>query len=68
MNKIKVFRAKNDLTQEKLAELCGLSRVAVNAIERSRAHPRESTKLKISRALGCPVDDLFNEEGEINDK
>lgn len=49
----------NDLTQAELAGLAGITRASVNAIEGGRMVPSVLLALKLARALGVTVDDLF---------
>ena len=63
-NTLRVQRAMRDLTQADLAELAGITRVSVNAIEGGRMIPSVLLALKLARALGVPVDDLFTLAGE----
>ncbi len=65
-NKLREFRFKNDeITQESLAELVGVSRQTIIAIEKGRFNPSVKLALKIARALRCRVEDLFIiEEGD----
>jgi len=65
-NKLREFRFKNDeITQESLAELVGVSRQTIIAIEKGRFNPSVKLALKISHALRCTVEDLFIiEEGD----
>jgi putative transcriptional regulator len=65
-NKLREFRFKNDeITQESLAELVGVSRQTIIAIEKGRFNPSVKLALKIARALRCTVEDLFIiEEGD----
>ncbi len=58
-NSLKVHRAMNDLTQAELAGLAGITRASVNAIEGGRMVPSVLLALKLARALGVTVDDLF---------
>jgi putative transcriptional regulator len=62
-NTLKVQRAIRDLTQADLAELAGVTRRSVNAIEAGRMVPSVFLALKLARALGVPVDALFNLNG-----
>ncbi len=62
-NTIKVQRAIRDLTQAELGELAGVTRKSVNAIETGRMVPSVLLALKLARALGVSVDDLFNLAG-----
>ena len=59
-NPLKVQRAMRDLTQADLAELAGVTRASVNAIETGRMMPSILLALKLARALGVSVDSIFN--------
>ena len=59
-NTLKVQRAMRDLTQADLAELAGVTRASVNAIETGRMVPSILLALKRARALGVSVDAIFN--------
>jgi putative transcriptional regulator len=59
VNTLKVHRAIKDLTQAELADLAGITRVSVNAIEGGRMVPSVLLALRLARALGVPVDELF---------
>ena len=65
-NKLREFRFKNDeITQESLAELVGVSRQTIIAIEKGRFNPSVKLALKIARVLRCRAEDLFIiEEGD----
>ena len=58
-NKIKEIRTKLGLTQAQLAEIVGVSRVSIVAIETGRYIPTIETALRISQALRTPVDQIF---------
>ncbi|HEU4754469.1 MAG TPA: helix-turn-helix domain-containing protein [Armatimonadota bacterium] len=58
-NSLRVQRAIHDLTQAELAERAGITRASVNAIEGGRMIPSVLLALKLARALGVSVDDLF---------
>ena len=62
-NQIKVQRAMRDLTQADLAEMAGVTRRSVNAIEAGRMVPSVLLALKIARALGVTVETIFNLDG-----
>ena len=62
-NTIKVQRAMRDLTQAGLAELAGVTRRSVNAIETGRMVPSVLLALKIARALGVSIETIFSLEG-----
>jgi putative transcriptional regulator len=56
---MKVRRAMRDLTQADLAELTGITRKSINAIETGRMVPSVLIALKLAQALGVSVEDLF---------
>ncbi len=58
-NTIKVERAKKDLTQEKLAEMVGVSRQTINSIEKGKYVPSTVLALKMSGIFGIPVNDFM---------
>jgi putative transcriptional regulator len=59
-NTLKVQRAMRNLTQADLADLAGVTRRSVNAIEAGRMVPSIVLALKLARALGVSVDALFS--------
>lgn len=56
---MKTHRATHDLTQEDLAQLVGVTRKSINAIEAGRMVPSTVLALKLARALGVTVEALF---------
>lgn len=62
-NQLKVQRAMRDLTQADLAELAGITRRSVNAIEAGRMVPSVLLALKLARALGVSVETIFSLDG-----
>ncbi|MEJ8803625.1 helix-turn-helix transcriptional regulator [Pontibacter sp. H249] len=64
-NNIKVERAKKDITQEQLAEVLGVTRQTINAIEKNKYLPSTLLALKMSAYFGISVNELFIlEEGD----
>lgn len=61
-NHLKVARAKKNLTQAALAEAVGVSRQAVNNIEKGNFNPSTLLALKMSEVLGATVEELFELE------
>lgn len=59
-NTLKVHRAIHNLTQEQLAELVGVSRKTINAIEGNRFVPSTVIALKLAKALRVPVEEIFS--------
>lgn len=58
-NDLKVQRARKNLTQEKLAELVGVTRPTINFIENGRFVPSTILALKIARVFGVPFEEVF---------
>jgi putative transcriptional regulator len=59
---LKVHRAMHDLTQSELAELAGITRKSINAIEMGHMVPSTILALKLARVLHVPVETLFSIE------
>jgi putative transcriptional regulator len=63
-NKIKVFRAVHDWTQEELAQRVGVTRKTINTVENGVYVPSALLALKIAQAFGVPFEEVFQlEEG-----
>lgn len=58
-NKIKVFRAMRDITQETLANELGVTRQTVLAIEKGKYDPSLDLAFKIARFFKVPIEDIF---------
>jgi putative transcriptional regulator len=58
-NTLKVQRARMDWTQEELAHRIGVTRKTVNTIENGVFIPSTYLALKMARAFGVPVEDIF---------
>lgn len=52
-------RESKGLSQEKLAELCGVHRTYIGGIERGERNPTLRTMLKISEAIGVPLSEII---------
>ena len=64
-NSIRVERAIKRMTQAQLAELIGVSRQTIVAIESEKYVPSTVLSLKIARVFDKRVDDIFElEEGD----
>ena len=59
---LKVQRAMRDLTQADLADLAGITRKSVYAIEMGHMVPSTILALKLARALDVTVERLFTIE------
>ena len=60
LNNLEKLRKSAGLTQQELSESADVSRKSINAIENGIYVPSTVLALKISRTLGCKVEDLFN--------
>ena len=58
-NRLREERARLDLTQAQLAELVGVSRKTINTVENGIFIPSTVLALKLAKALGTTVEDLF---------
>lgn len=58
-NKIKVFRAMRDITQEKLAEEVGVTRQTIIAIEKNKYVPSLELAFKIARTFNETIENIF---------
>ena len=58
-NHIKKYRTQKGLLQQELADLCGVSRQTVNAIENNKYDPTLELAFKLAQALDTTVDHLF---------
>ena len=63
--KMKSARAAKDLSQQQLADLVGVSRQTINAIEKGDYNPTIRLCIAICKALDKTLDDLFWEAGYI---
>lgn len=66
-NKIKVYRAIHNLTQEQLAEKIKVSRQTVIAIESDKYLPSLGLAFKIARLFKIKIEDIFSYEGETDE-
>lgn len=60
--KLKAARVERDLTQAELAELIGVTRQTIGAIEKRDYNPTINLCLKICKVLGKTLDELFWED------
>lgn len=58
-NKLKVYRAMHDFTQEQLADKIGVSRQTVIAIESDKYLPSLGLAFKIARLFKVKIEDIF---------
>lgn len=58
-NKIKVYRAMKNISQEELALAIGVTRKTINTVETGKFIPSTVLALKIARYFGVPVEEIF---------
>ncbi len=58
-NRVRQYRKDGGLSQKALAELLGVSRQAIHAIESGAQIPSTSLGLRMARVFGCAVEDVF---------
>lgn len=59
-NKLKVYRAMHNLTQEQLAEKLEVTRQTIIAIESGRYLPSLPLAFKMANLFGVKVEDVFS--------
>jgi putative transcriptional regulator len=62
-NKLKVFRAMHDMTQESLAQKLGVTRQTVVSIENGRYDPSIGLAFRIAKLFNVMIEDVFEGEG-----
>lgn len=67
-NRIKVYRAMHDLTQEKLADELGVTRQTILAIEKGKYYPSLDLAFRIARFFGVSIEDVFIDDTSEPDK
>jgi putative transcriptional regulator len=64
LNKIKIYRAMNDWTQEDLSKRVGVTRKTINTVENGKFTPSAYLALRIAQAFGVPVEAIFQLPGD----
>ncbi|MDD1685855.1 helix-turn-helix transcriptional regulator [Methanoregula sp.] len=63
-NKIKVFRAMYDMTQEDLAQAIGVTRQTILAIEKGKYVPSLDLAFRISQFFKVNIEEVFTYDSE----
>lgn len=63
-NSLKVLRAERDWSQAQLAQVLGVSRQTVNAIETGKYDPSLPLAFKISQVFECLIEEVFDPDQE----
>lgn len=58
-NKLRVLRAERELSQEALAQLAGVSRQTINAIEKEKYDPSLPLAFELARIFELRIEDIF---------
>jgi len=61
-NRIKVLRAEQDMTQEQLAVLVGVTRNTIISMEKDKYSPSLKLGYRIAHVFGVGIDDVFTYE------
>ena len=66
-NHLKKYRARLGVNQQQMGALVGTSRQTISQIERGDYSPSVTLALKLARACGVTVEELFEYEEEPDD-
>lgn len=58
-NNLKSIRTRLGMSQQDLAKLAGVSRQTITGVESGQCAPSVAITLRLAKALGCQVEDLF---------
>lgn len=64
LNQLHVLRAEKKITQQELADLIGVTRATVNALEKGNYNPSLELAFRLSLFFGKNIQDIFTVEGE----
>jgi transcriptional regulator with XRE-family HTH domain len=65
-DRLRRLRREHSLTQEELAEACGVSQEMIAKTEQGRRHPRLTVLAKIAKALDVPLSDLLDDRPRLD--
>lgn len=64
-NQVRKLRFQNaEMTQEELAARVGVSRQTIIAVEKGKYNPSVGLPIRIARAFGLSVEDVFSLDGK----
>lgn len=63
-NRLKELRAVNGWSQAHLADLLGVSRQTVNALEKGRYDPSLPLAFRLSRVFDAPIEQIFDPDDD----
>ncbi|WP_442943094.1 substrate-binding domain-containing protein [Nostoc sp.] len=59
-NNLKAIRNRLGMSQQELANIAGVTRQTIGAVETGQCAPSVTISLRLAKALGCQVEDLFS--------
>lgn len=62
MNRVREYRQRLGLSQEELSRITGIPRTTISSIESGSVMPSVDYALRLARAFGCSVEELFSQE------
>ncbi len=62
-NRLKVLRAERDLSQAQVAELLGVSRQTINAVETGKYDPSLPLAFSLARLFDKRIEEIFDPNG-----
>ena len=64
-NRLRVFRAEHDWSQQELGQRVGVSRQAINAVETGKFDPSLPLAMKIARVFATTIETIWElEDGD----
>jgi putative transcriptional regulator len=63
-NRLKVYRAMHDLTQDALADKLRVTRQTIISIEKGKYDPSLDLAFKMARLFGVRIEDIFDDGGD----
>ena len=63
-NKIKIYRAMHDMTQEELADHLRVTRRTINSVEGGKYNPSIEVAFRMAKLFNVPVEELFSLDEE----
>lgn len=66
-NKLKVYRALHDLTQEALAKKLTVTRSTIVSLENGRYDPSIGLAFRIAKLFNVKIEDIFEYEGSTGE-
>lgn len=61
-NRLRVLRAERDISQADLADIIGVARQTINALETGKYAPSLPLAFKIAKVFGKPLEEIFDAE------